>query len=81
MKKIFMVSERQFDKLVPDISDDARMQLWEIWRDDLSAKMSKEELIVNANGLLTYFGSFVLVTDVDWDERGSCFEWEVELVS
>lgn len=81
MKRIFMISEREFDTLVPDISIVQRAALWEVWRDDLSAKMSKEELIRNANGLLTYFGSKVLATDVDWDNPGACFLWEVEIAS
>jgi len=81
MIRIAMVSERDFEKLVPDVTDTVRDALWVLWRDDLSAKMDKEDLIIGANGLLTYFGSKVLVTDVDWDDAGGCFIWEQELAS
>lgn len=79
--RIAMVSESNFDQLVPDINETARLLLWTMWLEDLSAKMTPEELIINANGLLTYFGSKVLVTDVDWDVAGNCFIWEQELAS
>lgn len=81
MIRIAMVSERNFDKLVPDVTDEVRAALWEIWLEDLSARMDKIDLIVNANGLLTYFGSKVLLTDVGWDDVGGCFVWEQELAS
>lgn len=78
-KRVDMISEKHFDELVPDICDSARASLWEMWRDDLSAMMGKAELIRNANALLIYFESKVLVSDVGWDELNSCFEWELEL--
>jgi hypothetical protein len=77
MKTIYTISERRFDKIAVDLQDGARASLWEMWRDDLNTNMSKQELIMNANSLLAYFGSEVLISDVDWDERGNCFEWEV----
>lgn len=77
MKLIYTISERQFNKIAVDLSGDALTQLWEMWRDDLNTKMSKSDLVRNANSLLTYFGSEVLISDVDWDESGNCFEWEV----
>lgn len=79
MIRIAMVSERNFETLVPDVTEEVRDALWVLWRDDLSAKMDKDDLIIGANGLLTYFGSKVLVTDVDWDV--DCFIWEQELAS
>lgn len=81
MIRIAMVSERNFEALVPDVTDEVRASLWAVWLEDLSAKMDKVELVVGANGLLTYFGSKVLLTDVDWDEVGGCFIWEQELAS
>ena len=73
-----MVSERKFDMIAVDLDEYRLRLLWEMWREDLNTKMDKAELIMNANSLLTYFGSKVLVTDVDWDAKGACFEWEVE---
>jgi hypothetical protein len=81
MIKIAMVSECNFDVLVPDVTEEVRAALWQIWLEDMSAKMDKVDLIVNANGLLTYFGSKVLLTDVDWDVDNGCFIWEQELAS
>lgn len=81
MIRVAMVSEREFEKLVPDVTDEVRASLWTLWLEDLSAKMDKADLIVGANGLLTYFGSKVLLTDVDWDDAGACFIWEQELAS
>lgn len=76
MKFVNIVSERDFDQLVPDISDEARASLWEMWRDDLSTKMQPIELVRNANAMLKYYGSEVLVTDVQWDDESACFLWE-----
>ena len=76
-KTIYTISERRFDMIAVDVHGDARNQLWEMWRDDLSTTMSKTELIRNASSLLAYFGSEVSISDVDWDERGNCFEWEI----
>lgn len=77
MKMIYTVSERSFEKIAVDLSDGARASLWEMWRDDLNTTMSKLQLVQSANALLRYFDSKVSVSDVDWDERGNCFEWEV----
>lgn len=81
MTRICMIPECNFEQLIPDVSCEVRSQLWALWLEDLSAKMDKDDLIVGANGLLTYFGSKVLVTDVDWDNSNSCFIWEVEIAS
>jgi len=72
-----IVSDRQFDRLVPDVDDGTRAALWECWRDDLVTTLSKPELLQGASSLLTYFGSKVSITDVDWDESNSCYLWEV----
>lgn len=77
MKMIYMISERSFEKIAVDLNDGARASLWEMWRDDLNTDMSKAQLVRNANALLGYFNSKVSISDVDWDERGNCFEWEV----
>jgi len=76
MKFINIVSERDFDQLVPDISIIARASLWDMWRDDLSTTMTPLELVRNANAMLKYYGSEVLVTDVQWDDECACFLWE-----
>lgn len=78
MKYISIVSERAFHLLAFDLSDDARTSLWEMWRDDLSTNMQPHALVSNANSLLAYFRSKVLVTDVHWDAAGNCFLWEIE---
>jgi hypothetical protein len=78
MKYIDIVSERQFNMIAHDIDEDTRAELWGIWRDDLNTRMSQDQLISYANGLLAYFGSKVLVSDVQWDERGNCFLWEIQ---
>jgi hypothetical protein len=77
MKSVNIISERNFEDLVPDVNEDARSALWELWRDDLSSTMDQKTLIMYANGLLKYFGSDVIVTDVGWSDAGACFEWEV----
>lgn len=69
------VSERKFGELVHDIDDGSRDRLWDVWRDDLDTSMSKAQLVRNANGLLKYFGSKVVVCDVSWSIRGNCFLW------
>ena len=74
-----IVSEREFDRLVPDVDDGMRAALWEMWKEDLPTNFTKEELVRGANSLLMYFGSKVLLTDVDWDEEGSCYLWEMWL--
>lgn len=78
-RKTMIVSEREFETLVPDISDEARRSLWIMWRDDLSTKMTRAELIAGANSLLGYFGSTVKVKDVGWDRKGGCFNWQAEM--
>ena len=78
MKYISIVSERAFNLLAFDVKGAAYEQLWEMWRDDLSTDMQPKELVRYANGLLAYFGSKVLVTDVHWDAAGHCFLWEIE---
>ena len=75
--RVEIVSDREFNKLVPDVDDGTRASLWEMWRDDLVTTLSKEQLVRGANSLLEYFGSKVLITDVDWDEEGSCYLWEM----
>ena len=74
-----IVSEREFSKLVPDVDDGTRAALWEMWKDDLPTTLSKEQLVKGANSLLMYFGSKVLLTDVDWDDDSSCYLWEMWL--
>jgi hypothetical protein len=78
MRYVSIVSERAFNLLAFDVKDEAIAPLWEMWRDDLSTDMHPSELVRCANGLLTYFGSKVLVTDVHWDGEGNCFLWEIE---
>lgn len=78
MKYVSIVSERAFSLLAFDIKDDALACLWDMWKEDLNTDMHPQALVENANSLLTYFGSKVLVTDVHWDEAGNCFLWEIE---
>ena len=78
MKYIIILSDFEFDQIASDISIEARASAWELWKDDLSTEMSKDELIVGANSILYYFGSKVLLTDVDWSPTDTCFLWEVE---
>lgn len=78
MKNIAIFSDFEFDHIMPDVSEEARASAWELWRDDLTTTLSKEQLLIGANSILYYFGSKVLLTDVDWDEEQKCFLWEVE---
>jgi hypothetical protein len=80
MKKfVDIVSDRDINRIASDVgNDDVVDMLWEMWRDDLDVEMSKEQLLFSANGILKYFESQNRVTDVDWDEEGKCFLWEVE---
>jgi len=77
MKMVNIVSERNFNELIGNVPDDLKEDLWAVWRDELSTNMSKIELLTNANGLLTYYGSDHILTDVDWDMQQACFLWEV----
>lgn len=77
--RVEIVSEREFSKLVPDIDDGTRAALWEMWRDDLVTTLPKDQLVRSANALLMYFGSKVLLTDVDWDDDDACYLWEMWL--
>ena len=78
MKHIIILSDFQFDQIAADLSIEARASAWELWKDDLTTTMSKVDLIVGANSILYYFGSKVLITDIEWDEQQKCFLWEVE---
>jgi hypothetical protein len=79
VKNIAIFSDFEFDHITPDISEQARASAWELWRDDLDDKqLSKVALLTGANSILYYFGSKVLLTDVQWDEEQKCFLWEVE---
>lgn len=78
MKYVDIISERDFDSLAADLNEVARASAWEVWRDDLSTKMSQFELVRAANSILHYFGSTRVITDVQWDDRGACFLWEVQ---
>ncbi len=78
MKYVSVVSEREFDMLAFDVQESARQSLWEMWASDLNVEMSPPDLIRNANSILTYFGSNVVVTDVRWDKIANCFLWEIE---
>ena len=78
MKHIIILSDFEFDQIAPDISIEARASAWELWRDDLTTDLSKDQLIIGANSILYYFGSKVLLTDVDWSAQDNCFLWEVE---
>ena len=78
MKHIIILSDFEFNQIAPDISEQARASAWELWRDDLNTEMSKEQLIIGANSILYYFGSKVLLTDVEWSATDNCFLWEVE---
>lgn len=78
MRYVDMVSERDFDDLACDVDENIRPLCWEMWRDDLTTEMSQEDLLRSANIILGYFGSRRMVTDVDWDEEGKCFLWEVQ---
>ena len=78
MKYVDTISERQFDMIAVDVSEDAQMSLWEMGRDDLNTEMRPEALVRAANSLLTYFGSKVSITNVGWDEADNCFLWEVQ---
>lgn len=79
MKHIAIFSDFEFDHIMPDVSEEARASAWELWRDDLTTKLSKDELITGANSITYYFGSKVLITDVDWCAEQNCFLWEIEL--
>lgn len=76
-KGVIWVSERYFDEIATDISEEARMQLWEVWRDDLSTDYSPAQLVAYANGLLAYFGSDRRVCSVGFDTTGECFSWKL----
>ena len=78
MKHVIILSDFQFDQITADLSIEARASAWELWKDDLTTTMSKVDLIVGANSILYYFGSNVLITDIEWDEQQKCFLWEVE---
>ena len=78
MKHVIILSDFQFDQIAADLSIEARASAWELWKDDLTTTMSKVDLIVGANSILYYFGSKVLITDIEWDEQQKCFLWEVE---
>ena len=72
---LYTFSERNFSELVHDIEEESRGRLWDVWRDDLNTSMSKAHLVRNANGLLKYFGSNVVVCNVSWSIGGKCFLW------
>jgi hypothetical protein len=78
MKNIIILSDFEFDQIAPDISQEARDHAWPLWRDDLTTDLTREQLIIGANSILYYFGSKVLLTDVDWSAQDNCFLWEVE---
>ena len=78
MKNIIILSDFEFDQIAPDISLEARASAWELWRDDLTTALSRDQLIIGANSILYYFGSKVLITDVDRSAPDNCFLWEVE---
>jgi hypothetical protein len=78
MKYVNIVSDREFDTLASDIPLQARASAWELWRDDLTTSLEKIDLLTGANSILTYFGSKVSITDVQWDETENCFLWEIE---
>jgi len=79
LKNVAIFSDFEFDHITADISEQARASAWELWRDDLDDKqLSKVALLTGANSILYYFGSKVLLTDVQWDEQQNCFLWEVE---
>lgn len=77
-KRVNIVSDFQFDELAIDLNDGARAAAWEMWRDDLTTKLSKDQLLIGANSILYYFGSKVLLTDVAWCDDRHCFLWELE---
>lgn len=77
-KYIEIVSERNFDSIARDLSEQAQLLLWEMWRDDLNTEMRPHELVKHANTLLAYFGSEVKASDVQWDDEGNCFLWEIK---
>lgn len=76
---IAILSDFQFDDIAPDIPVEARAAAWELWRDDLTTQLNKKQLIIGSNSILYYFGSTVLILDVDWDAEQNCFLWEVQL--
>ena len=78
MKYVDIISDREFNVLAADVAEDARAHAWELWRDDLTTEMMPEQLVAGANAILAYFGSERVVTDVQWDESGNCFLWEVQ---
>ena len=78
MKNIIILSDFEFDQIAPDLSIEARAAAWELWRDDLTTALTRDQLIIGANSILYYFGSKVLITDVDWSAADNCFLWEVE---
>jgi len=77
MKYTDIISDREFDHLMADITIEARAAAWEMWRDDLNTDMMPAQLVKGANAILAYFGSQRKITDVQWDESGNCFLWEV----
>ncbi len=77
MKFVDIISDRDFNYLTADISTTNRAACWELWRDDLTTQMTPTQLIHGANSILTYFGSQRKITDVQWDDQGNCFLWEV----
>ena len=78
MKYVDIISDREFDNLAADLSADSRLACWEMWRDDLTTQMMPDALLRGANSILAYFGSQRVVTDVQWDDEGNCFLWEVQ---
>lgn len=76
MNVVVWGSEIEFDNIVPDLPPAVRQEVWEMWRDDLTTNMSKQELIAAANAILQYFGSTTQMTDVGWDQKNTCFFWE-----
>ena len=77
MKYVDIISDREFDHLAADLPVTVRAACWEMWRDDLTTKMMPAELVRGANAILAYFGSQRVVGDVQWDDAGNCFLWEV----
>lgn len=73
-----IISDREFDHLAADLPIAVRAACWEMWRDDLNTQMLPAELVHGANSILAYFGSRRIVSDVQWDDEGNCFLWEVQ---
>lgn len=78
MRYVNIYSDFEFDNVACDLTIEARAAAWEIWRDDLPTTLPKDKLLTGANSILQYFGSKVLLTDVQWDEQQNCYLWEVE---